>query len=188
VVLVNDNSASASEVVAGAVKDHGFGHLIGQRTFGKGSVQSVLTFADGDGIRLTTAHFLTPLGHKIDGVGIEPDIYVEPAGTFPGGRVEGRLGQRDLFPGMVGLDVLELQQDLALARFYAGPLDGVFTVELKQALLDLRCKYGVIDPNRLTGAMQSFVAERTRQVASTILAPEIEAALSFLRQAIANAN
>ena len=75
VVLVN--SASASEIFAGAVKDHGVGTLVGTTTFGKGIVQTYYRLGDGSEIKLTTAKYFTPNGNNIHGTGIEPDVQVE---------------------------------------------------------------------------------------------------------------
>ena len=77
VVLVNKGSASGSEIVAGAIQDWKRGIILGSKTFGKGSVQSVLPLSDGSALRLTTAKYFTPKGRCIDKVGIEPDIPVE---------------------------------------------------------------------------------------------------------------
>lgn len=77
VLLVNGYSASASEILAGAVRDYGAGTLLGTKTFGKGVVQSALEFTDGSGIKLTTARYYTPSGECIHGVGIEPDVEIE---------------------------------------------------------------------------------------------------------------
>jgi carboxyl-terminal processing protease len=76
-VLVNENSASASEIFAGAVKDFKAGTLIGTQTFGKGIVQSIIPFDDGSALKLTTAKYYTPSGNYIHGVGITPDIELE---------------------------------------------------------------------------------------------------------------
>jgi len=76
VVLVNGNSASASEIVAGAIKDTGVGKLLGTTTFGKGIVQTVFPLDNGAALKLTTARYLTPEGHNIHGKGIAPDIKV----------------------------------------------------------------------------------------------------------------
>lgn len=77
VVLINENSASASEIVAGAIQDYKAGTLVGTKTFGKGSVQELEPFSDGSGLKLTIARYYTPNGRCIDGVGIEPDVKVK---------------------------------------------------------------------------------------------------------------
>jgi carboxyl-terminal processing protease len=77
-VLVNGGSASASEIVAGALKDHQRAVLVGSRTFGKGSVQTVVPLSDGRAIKLTTSRYFTPSGESIHQKGIAPDIEVKP--------------------------------------------------------------------------------------------------------------
>lgn len=77
VVLVNENSASASEILAGAIKDTKAGTIVGATTFGKGTVQQVLALPRGDGIKLTIAEYFSPKMNKINGMGVKPDIEVE---------------------------------------------------------------------------------------------------------------
>jgi len=77
VMLVNEGSASASEILAGAIKDHNRGELIGTTTFGKGVVQRIRDLGDGSGLKLTVSEYFTPNGTNIHGIGITPDIVVE---------------------------------------------------------------------------------------------------------------
>jgi carboxyl-terminal processing protease len=80
-ILVDRGSASASEVLAGALQDHRRAVIVGERTFGKGSVQSVLPLRNGGGIKLTTARYYTPSGRSIQAEGIEPDVVYEAGGV-----------------------------------------------------------------------------------------------------------
>jgi len=93
IVLVNGGSASASEIVAGALQDHKRAVIMGTRTFGKGSVQTVLPLSSNTAIKLTTARYYTPNGRAIQAKGIEPDIVVEES---PNGGSRERLREADL--------------------------------------------------------------------------------------------
>ena len=84
VVLINNGSASASEIVAGALQDHKRALIVGTRSFGKGSVQSILPMMNGTAIKLTTARYFTPNGRSIQAKGIEPDIIVEDGNNLEG--------------------------------------------------------------------------------------------------------
>ncbi|MGB9792740.1 MAG: S41 family peptidase [Thermacetogeniaceae bacterium] len=105
VVLVNGGSASASEIVAGAIKDTGSGILVGERTFGKGLVQTVFNLDRDTGVKLTTDKYLTPNGHDINKKGIEPDVVVK---QDAGGRKDAQLEK--------GIQILEEQIRKAAER------------------------------------------------------------------------
>ncbi len=90
VVLVNGNSASASEVFTGALKDNWYGTVMGTQTFGKGIVQSIYPLRDGSAIKITTSSYYTPDGICIHGIGITPDITVEPDGETDNQKEEAR--------------------------------------------------------------------------------------------------
>ena len=81
VVLVNRSSASASEIVAGALQDHKRATILGTQTHGKGSIQQIIPFDDGSGLKITTSYYYTPSGRKVNGKGITPDVIVEAGGT-----------------------------------------------------------------------------------------------------------
>jgi len=78
IVLINQGSASASEIVAAAMQDWGKAVIIGTTSFGKGSVQTILPLSDGSGLRLTTAKYYTPKGKSIHNIGVQPDIVIDP--------------------------------------------------------------------------------------------------------------
>jgi carboxyl-terminal processing protease len=94
IVLVNGGSASASEIVAGALKDHKRAIIMGTQTFGKGSVQTILPLGNGTAIKLTTARYYTPGGNSIQAKGITPDIVAEEA-TVTEGEKQLALGVRE---------------------------------------------------------------------------------------------
>ena len=82
-MLINENSASAAEILAGALKDNNRAKVVGSQSFGKGSVQSLIPLGDGNtALKLTTAKYFTPSGESIDGVGIKPDVTINQT-TLP---------------------------------------------------------------------------------------------------------
>ena len=95
VVLVNGGSASASEIVAGALQDHGRALIIGTTTFGKGLVQTVMPLSKGRAIKLTTSHYYTPSGDSIHEIGITPDIVVDGSREYPGLSAGAAVGREN---------------------------------------------------------------------------------------------
>ena len=91
VVLVNSGSASASEIVAGALQDHNRALVIGTETFGKGLVQTVVPLSKGRAIKLTTSRYYTPSGDSIHDVGITPDVFVDDTPGYPDLSLSGTL-------------------------------------------------------------------------------------------------
>src|SRR5512138_3586165 len=94
IVLVNKGTASASEIVAGALQDHGRAVIMGTQTFGKGSVQTIIELEDGSGLKLTVARYYTPKNRSIQELGITPDVVV--ADVAPKMAEEGQPGEREL--------------------------------------------------------------------------------------------
>lgn len=85
--LVNGGTASASEILAGALQDNARSRLAGSQTFGKGLIQTLIPLGDGSGLAVTVAHYLTPAGHDIQSLGIQPDVALaQPEPLNPGGR------------------------------------------------------------------------------------------------------
>lgn len=101
VVLVNAGSASASEIVAGALQDHGRATVVGTQTFGKGSVQTILPLNSQSAIKLTTARYYTPKGRSIQAKGIVPDIVIEESENGSSAR---RVREADLVGHLIGID------------------------------------------------------------------------------------
>jgi carboxyl-terminal processing protease len=167
-VLVNANTASAAEILAGAIQARGAGVIVGTTTYGKGSVQEILDLSNGGALKLTIAHDFTPAGAPINGRGITPDIVVPPPPPPPAVPDFAAVGTRVLTEGMVGLDVLGVQQRLAYLGDDPGPQDGVYGQATDAAMArfaiahDLRAPNGVISVD-LQRALEGAVGEKVRQ-------------------------
>ena len=110
ILLVNEGSASASEIVAGALQDHGRAVVIGTTTFGKGLVQTVVPLSKGRAIKLTTSRYFTPSGESINGKGIAPDVYVDDTPGFPDLSLSGAVDSRTDAQLGAALDRLQHQR------------------------------------------------------------------------------
>lgn len=186
VVLVNGGSASASEIVAGAVRDNGAGVLVGTRTFGKGSVQTLFELPSQGGVRLTTARYLTPKGESIDHKGIDPDVVVEEANPSYKGPDFAPLGGRPLRTGLVGLDVLGVQQRLNFLGYKSGVEDGILGGRTAAALRAFQRDAGVQEAGltlagtatftALETAVQSRIAARRQSAEDLVLSKAVEVA------------
>ena len=137
VVLVDAGSASASEVLAGALRDNNRARVIGSRTFGKGSVQTLLPLDNGDSVKLTTARYFTPSGKSIQALGIQPDVVLRPSKDAVNG---GKPGYSEAtLPG-------HLRGDEEIAGSNAGEvLDG--DAPITAALVELKKNVAVTSPS-----------------------------------------
>ena len=112
VVLINERSASAAEILAGALQDHGRARLVGSRSFGKGSIQRVLTLPEGGALKFTIARYRTPGGKMIDGSGLQPDETVELTPE----QSRQLLRQRQIHPGEIEPETEHPVRDLQLEK------------------------------------------------------------------------
>jgi len=134
VLIVDAGSASAAEVLAGALGDHGRARIIGSRTFGKGSVQTVLSLSNGDAVKLTTARYYTPSGRSIQARGIDPDVVLRPQAAGEDVAARARVAEAAL-PG-------HLRGELEDAEGAGDVLDGPGPVEAALAELKRMAEEG----------------------------------------------
>ncbi|KYO66349.1 S41 family peptidase [Thermovenabulum gondwanense] len=132
-VLVNGGSASAAEILAGAIKDRNAGIVLGEKTFGKATVQRVIDLGELGGIKLTVARYVTPNGTDINKTGIKPDVEIKMEEEK---KVEFTplKGDKPLKIGSIGLDVMGLQERLAYLNILPLKADGIFGPKTKKAV------------------------------------------------------
>ena len=119
----------------GSNKRQQIGIIIGEKTYGKGTIQNIMRVAGGGGAKLTVANYLTRNGLSIDGIGIVPDIEVVSEIAAKAAEYAIIKGDRSIKSGMVGIDVLGVQQRLAALGYDAGKPDGIFGQTTKKAVL-----------------------------------------------------
>ena len=159
IVLVDAGSASAAEIVAGALQDHRRALVMGERSFGKGSVQTVLQTGPQTALRLTTARYYTPSGRSVQGGGIEPDILV-PQLSDPDYKDRPRLREADLRRHLISQ--AQVKDDLLESDDRPDPRFAATAAELeKKGVKDYQLDYAVKTLRRLAAPVQQ-VATRTR--------------------------
>lgn len=148
-VLVNKDTASASEILAGALQDHNAAYVVGSTTYGKGVAQQVIDLSSGDSAKISVFYFKTPLDKDINGVGIKPDYFVENLGAADEG-LKAKL--KELAPmeepvkntvGSKGLNVFGAQQRLQILGYYKGVLSGTFDKNTADALVKFQRESGL---------------------------------------------
>lgn len=163
-ILVDNGSASASEILAASMQAAGY-KVVGQTTFGKGTVQTTVKMEDDSHIKITFAKWLTPTNEWINGVGVTPDVEVRQPDFFDATPI----GQLDLSRGMVGNEVANLQVILKGVGFDPGRDDGNFDTATEQALKTFQSKNGL----PATGAVDEATAsELINQLIEEMRDPE----------------
>lgn len=185
VVLVDSGTASAAEILAGAIQDYEAGVLVGTQTFGKGTVQQILFLSGGRGMKITIAEYLTAKRRPVEDVGLTPDYMVEPFQLAPE-LAKPMEFTRVLYSGRVGLDVLDLQNRLQFVG-YAPETDGVMGPHTVRAVELFRRAEGLpitsfVDQH-FVEALNERVAEVAREKAEAD--PQLQKAIELL---LANAN
>lgn len=171
VVLINEGSASASEILGAAIQESAGGLLVGKTTFGKGLVQSTIRMDDGSGVKLTIAKWLTPEGETIHETGVAPDIEVEQPRLFEAVAIP---KDRELKYDMAGDEIKNVQVILEGLGFDPGRSDGYFSHGTKQAVYAFQKEHGL----PMNGVVNEATAAKLEEVViQKFLDPENDAQL-----------
>jgi carboxyl-terminal processing protease len=168
VMLVNGGSASASEILAGAMQDHGRATLVGTTTFGKAMVQRPVDLGSFGGFKITIGKYITPAGKDINEKGIEPDVVIDSLELKPSHDEFAPLGdKRSLSRGIIGLDVYGIQQRLAYLGYFKVEPNGIFGPKTAQAVADFQQAAGLsvkssVD-NATYAAIEKAITEKEQQ-------------------------
>ena len=175
VVLVDGHTSSGAEIVAAAVQDTGSGVIIGhEKTFGKGSVQDMFWLNNGGAIKLTTAHFYSPDGHPIHGVGITPDILVET-------RVNDQVpAVQECGPRSPRAVVAEVQLALSQLGYDAGVVDGLYGPITTQAVRAFQEDSGLENTGLVDSATAAMMQEGIEKLHDGVL----QEAIKYLRTSL----
>ncbi|HSW35898.1 MAG TPA: S41 family peptidase [Candidatus Limnocylindrales bacterium] len=176
VVLINEESASASELLAGALQDRGAAVLVGKNTYGKASVQHLESLSDGSAIMLTVARYLTPSGHDIDEHGIMPDFEVEAPEAL---RYYRYFLPGSLERGAYGADV-ELLQRILVQLGHDVEVDGIFGENTVVALSDFQAASGIVQSG-VFDDQTWFALREALEIASRELDEQLKFALDLIR-------
>ncbi|MEW9121938.1 MAG: S41 family peptidase [Thermotaleaceae bacterium] len=167
VVLINGGSASASEIVTGAVQDTKSGTIIGTKSYGKGTVQSIIPITNGGGIKLTIAKYLTPNGRMIDGSGIQPDIILENPDIVELnglGSFAPMIEETEAVAGDKGLNVYGTQQRLKWLGYKEVETTGILDKATLDALKKFQKSTGLEDNGILNMATLIKIEEKILEI------------------------
>ncbi len=167
VVLINENSASAAELIAGAVQDMKSGTVVGTRSYGKGTVQTVFSSADGSGFKLTVATYLTPNKREVEGLGIEPDIVVQNHTGQEWKQIENfapMLEESDAALGDRGLNVYGAQQRLKFIGYTDVSATGILDEMTQNAILDFQNTHALPPTGILDAPTREKISEKVLNI------------------------
>ena len=158
VVLINENTASAAEIFAAAIKDNDAGVLMGTKTYGKGTMQNTLGLGDFGGIKLTVSEFFTPNGDEINKVGISPDEYVANIERLATAEdFEPLKFEKKFYLGDSDPQIVALKERLRVLQYFGGDMDEYFDATLDAAVKRFQADTGLCPCGDLDFTTQTFI-------------------------------